>query len=38
MIEPANRTSGSSVMPAGSNFMLTNASTYSRNGTPYCRP
>ena len=38
MIDLAKRMSGSSVMPAGSNFMFTNASTYARSGTPYCRP
>ncbi len=32
------RISGSSVMPAGSNLVLTKASMNARIGTPYCKP
>ena len=37
MIDCAIRTSGSSVIPAGSNRMLVNFSTNVSSGTPYCR-
>ena len=33
-----NRTSGSSVIPLGSNFMFMNFCTYASSGTPYCNP
>ena len=38
MIDEAKRMSGSSVIPAGSKRLFTNASTNARIGTPYCKP
>src|SRR3954453_8445616 len=37
MIDWLIRTSGSSVRPAGSNFMLVNFETEVSSGTPYCK-